>query len=63
MFCLSRKNGRVGFSFGGGGVSGTNKVILTLDDLVFINTQVSKRVSSLLNLMNLNPDSAVLWFA
>lgn len=49
-FCLSRRNGRVGFSFGGSGGGGSTKVVLTLDDLVFINTQISKRVSSLLNL-------------
>uniref|UniRef100_A0A8C8A1X0 Guanylate cyclase n=1 Tax=Oryzias sinensis TaxID=183150 RepID=A0A8C8A1X0_9TELE len=34
---------RVGFSFGGDGNGGPSKVVLTLDDLVFINTQVSKR--------------------
>ncbi|XP_073335745.1 retinal guanylyl cyclase 1 isoform X2 [Pagrus major] len=37
-----RKGGRIGFSFGGGG-DGSSKVVLTLDDLVFINTQISKR--------------------
>ncbi|XP_042355397.1 retinal guanylyl cyclase 1 [Plectropomus leopardus] len=37
-----KRMGKVGFSFGGGG-SGSTKVVLTLDDLVFINTQVSKR--------------------
>uniref|UniRef100_A0A667Z1E4 Guanylate cyclase n=1 Tax=Myripristis murdjan TaxID=586833 RepID=A0A667Z1E4_9TELE len=38
--------GKIGFSFGGGGGSnGSTKVVLTLDDLVFINTQISKRVS------------------
>ncbi|KAM9846381.1 retinal guanylyl cyclase 1 [Aulostomus maculatus] len=37
-----KRSGRVGFSFGGGG-SGSTKVVLTLDDLVFINTQISKR--------------------
>lgn len=41
---LARRNGRVGFSFGGGG-GGAAKVVLTLDDLIFINTQISKRVS------------------
>uniref|UniRef100_A0A8D0CU82 Guanylate cyclase n=1 Tax=Sander lucioperca TaxID=283035 RepID=A0A8D0CU82_SANLU len=40
---LSRRSGKVGLSFGGGG--GSTKVVLTLDDLVFINTQISKRVS------------------
>uniref|UniRef100_A0A8C6LMP7 Guanylate cyclase n=1 Tax=Nothobranchius furzeri TaxID=105023 RepID=A0A8C6LMP7_NOTFU len=40
---LHLKKGRVGFSFGGDGSSGASKVVLTLDDLVFINTQVSKR--------------------
>lgn len=39
-----RRSGRIGFSFGGSG-GGSTKVILTLDDLIFINTQVSKRVS------------------
>lgn len=47
---LFRRGGRVGFSFGGGGNSGVTKIVLTLDDLVFINTQISKRVSSMLNL-------------
>uniref|UniRef100_A0A668VWZ2 Guanylate cyclase n=1 Tax=Oreochromis aureus TaxID=47969 RepID=A0A668VWZ2_OREAU len=50
VFGLFRRDGKVGFSFGGGGHSGgSTKVVLTLDDLVFINTQVSKRVSSVLN--------------
>lgn len=40
----------VGFSFGGSGTGGPRKIVLTLDDLVFINTQISKRVSSVLNL-------------
>uniref|UniRef100_A0A8C8A4G7 Guanylate cyclase n=1 Tax=Oryzias sinensis TaxID=183150 RepID=A0A8C8A4G7_9TELE len=44
---LIRREGRVGFSFGGDGNGGPSKVVLTLDDLVFINTQVSKRVSYL----------------
>ncbi|XP_038134711.1 retinal guanylyl cyclase 1 [Cyprinodon tularosa] len=43
FFLYLKKQGRVGFSFGGDGNSGSSKVILTLDDLVFINTQVSKR--------------------
>uniref|UniRef100_A0A3P9LQU0 Guanylate cyclase n=1 Tax=Oryzias latipes TaxID=8090 RepID=A0A3P9LQU0_ORYLA len=38
-----KREGRVGFSFGGDGNGGPSKVVLTLDDLVFINTQVSKR--------------------
>uniref|UniRef100_A0A667ZME5 Guanylate cyclase n=1 Tax=Myripristis murdjan TaxID=586833 RepID=A0A667ZME5_9TELE len=43
-FGSSRKSGKIGFSFGGGGGSnGSTKVVLTLDDLVFINTQISKR--------------------
>uniref|UniRef100_A0A3B4UB05 Guanylate cyclase n=1 Tax=Seriola dumerili TaxID=41447 RepID=A0A3B4UB05_SERDU len=33
----------IGFSIGGGGSGGSSRVVLTLDDLVFINTQVSKR--------------------
>ncbi|XP_060912498.1 retinal guanylyl cyclase 1 [Labrus mixtus] len=41
IFMRYKKMGRVGFSFGGS--SGSSKVVLTLDDLVFINTQVSKR--------------------
>ncbi|KAF7657663.1 hypothetical protein LDENG_00024050 [Lucifuga dentata] len=36
-----KRIGRVGFNFGGG--SASTKTVLTLDDLVFINTQVSKR--------------------
>ncbi|CAK6953692.1 retinal guanylyl cyclase 1 [Scomber scombrus] len=44
FFLQFKKTGRVGFSFGGvGGGGGSTKVVLTLDDLVFINTQVSKR--------------------
>lgn len=39
-----RRSGKVGFTFGDGG--GSAKVLLTLDDLVFINTQISKRVSA-----------------
>uniref|UniRef100_A0A671YFJ5 Guanylate cyclase n=1 Tax=Sparus aurata TaxID=8175 RepID=A0A671YFJ5_SPAAU len=35
--------GKIGFSFGGG--DGSSKVVLTLDDLVFINTQISKRLN------------------
>lgn len=46
---MFRKSGRIGFSFGGGGDGGSSKIVLTLDDLVFINTQVSKRVSSVFN--------------
>lgn len=44
---LCRRHGRIGFSCdgAGGGGDGPAKVILTLDDLVFINTQLSKRVS------------------
>uniref|UniRef100_A0A3P8RYB8 Guanylate cyclase n=1 Tax=Amphiprion percula TaxID=161767 RepID=A0A3P8RYB8_AMPPE len=42
IFLRLKRGGRVGFSFGGGG-GGSSKVVLTLDDLVFINTQVSKR--------------------
>ncbi|XP_041808143.1 retinal guanylyl cyclase 1 [Chelmon rostratus] len=38
-----KRSGRVGFSFSGGGGGGSTKVVLTLDDLIFINTQVSKR--------------------
>ncbi|KAK5887374.1 hypothetical protein CesoFtcFv8_015979 [Champsocephalus esox] len=44
LFHHLKKNGRLGFSVGGGGAgSGSTKVILTLDDLIFINTQISKR--------------------
>ncbi|KAF6728790.1 Retinal guanylyl cyclase 2 [Oryzias melastigma] len=46
-----KREGRVGFSFGGDGNGGPSKVVLTLDDLVFINTQISKR--------KLNDDSIV----
>uniref|UniRef100_A0A8C6LNN2 Guanylate cyclase n=1 Tax=Nothobranchius furzeri TaxID=105023 RepID=A0A8C6LNN2_NOTFU len=45
LFGPHNRKGRVGFSFGGDGSSGASKVVLTLDDLVFINTQVSKRVN------------------
>uniref|UniRef100_A0A8C5BR74 Guanylate cyclase n=1 Tax=Gadus morhua TaxID=8049 RepID=A0A8C5BR74_GADMO len=34
---------------GGGGNNGSGKVVLTLDDLIFINTQLSKRVSVFLS--------------
>ncbi|KAK0137612.1 Retinal guanylyl cyclase 2 [Merluccius polli] len=44
VFYYLKRNGRIGFSFGGGGGGdGPGKVVLTLDDLVFINTQLSKR--------------------
>ncbi|XP_071316761.1 retinal guanylyl cyclase 1 [Trachinotus anak] len=43
IFLHFKKNGRIGFSIGGGGNGGSSRVVLTLDDLVFINTQVSKR--------------------
>ncbi|KAM3869440.1 retinal guanylyl cyclase 2-like [Diretmus argenteus] len=48
VFCFLRlkRTGRVGFGFGGYGGRGggmSTKVVLTLDDLVFINTQISKR--------------------
>ncbi|KAK9536379.1 hypothetical protein VZT92_006165 [Zoarces viviparus] len=42
FFINLKKNGRIGFSFGGSN-GGPTKVVLTLDDLVFINTQLSKR--------------------
>ncbi|KAJ3589919.1 hypothetical protein NHX12_010760 [Muraenolepis orangiensis] len=44
-FFYLKRHGRIGFSFGGGGggSSGPGKVVLTLDDLVFINTQLSQR--------------------
>ncbi|XP_008300825.1 retinal guanylyl cyclase 1 [Stegastes partitus] len=42
IFLRLKRSGRVGFSFGGSS-GGSTKVVLTLDDLVFINTQVSKR--------------------
>nr|XP_033467089.1 retinal guanylyl cyclase 1 [Epinephelus lanceolatus]XP_033467099.1 retinal guanylyl cyclase 1 [Epinephelus lanceolatus] len=42
LFVNFKRTGRVGFSLGGGN-GGSTKVILTLDDLVFINTQISKR--------------------
>ncbi|XP_061753631.1 retinal guanylyl cyclase 1 [Nerophis ophidion] len=43
IFIHFKRSGRVGFTFAGGGSGGVTKVILTLDDLVFINTQVSIR--------------------
>nr|XP_046266013.1 retinal guanylyl cyclase 1 [Scatophagus argus]XP_046266014.1 retinal guanylyl cyclase 1 [Scatophagus argus]XP_046266015.1 retinal guanylyl cyclase 1 [Scatophagus argus]XP_046266017.1 retinal guanylyl cyclase 1 [Scatophagus argus] len=42
VFIHFKKHGRVGFNFGEGS-SGSTKVVLTLDDLIFINTQISKR--------------------
>uniref|UniRef100_A0A8C9TUI8 Guanylate cyclase n=1 Tax=Scleropages formosus TaxID=113540 RepID=A0A8C9TUI8_SCLFO len=39
----------VGFGLGGLGGGGSSKIILTLDDLVFINTQVSKKVSRVMD--------------
>ncbi|CAL9685669.1 unnamed protein product [Knipowitschia caucasica] len=42
MFLRFKRSRRVGFNFGGGS-GGSSKVVLTLDDLVFINTQISKR--------------------
>ncbi|TKS83911.1 Retinal guanylyl cyclase 2 [Collichthys lucidus] len=42
-FRFLKRSGRVGLGFGGLGSSGATKVVLTLDDLVFINTQLSKR--------------------
>ncbi|XP_037603608.1 retinal guanylyl cyclase 1 [Sebastes umbrosus] len=42
FFISLKKSGRIGLSFGGGN-GGSTKVVLTLDDLVFINTQISKR--------------------
>ncbi|XP_078122054.1 retinal guanylyl cyclase 1 [Sander vitreus] len=41
IFIYFKRSGKVGLSFGAGG--GSTKVVLTLDDLVFINTQISKR--------------------
>ncbi|XP_077448015.1 retinal guanylyl cyclase 1 [Stigmatopora argus] len=43
VFIHFKRSGKVGFTFGDGGGSKSTKVLLTLDDLVFINTQVSKR--------------------
>lgn len=44
--CVSRKHGQVGvFGGGGGGGGSAAKIVLTLDDLVFINTTLSRRVS------------------
>jgi len=44
---VSRKHGQVGIlgGFGGGGGGSSVKIVLTLDDLVFINTTLSRRVS------------------
>ncbi|TNN72478.1 Retinal guanylyl cyclase 2 [Liparis tanakae] len=42
FFISLKRSGRIGLSSGGGN-GGTTKVVLTLDDLVFINTQLSKR--------------------
>uniref|UniRef100_A0A665UJW2 Guanylate cyclase n=1 Tax=Echeneis naucrates TaxID=173247 RepID=A0A665UJW2_ECHNA len=46
LLLLFRRHGRIRFNLGGGGIGGSARVVLTLDDLVFINTQVSRRVSS-----------------
>ncbi|KAM6911127.1 retinal guanylyl cyclase 1 [Lycodopsis pacificus] len=42
FFISLNRSGKIGFSFGGSN-GGSTKVVLTLDDLVFINTQLSKR--------------------
>ncbi|XP_068187273.1 retinal guanylyl cyclase 1 [Antennarius striatus] len=42
MFFTGFKRGRIRLNFGGSN-SGAAKVVLTLDDLIFINTQISKR--------------------
>ncbi|XP_077403288.1 retinal guanylyl cyclase 1 [Vanacampus margaritifer] len=41
IFIHFKRSGRVGFTFGDSG--GSTKVLLSLDDLVFINTQISRR--------------------
>ncbi|XP_051749128.1 retinal guanylyl cyclase 1 isoform X2 [Ctenopharyngodon idella] len=45
LFLHVRKHGQVGIlgAFGGGGVGSPTKIVLTLDDLVFINTTLSRR--------------------
>uniref|UniRef100_A0A8C5CFI6 Guanylate cyclase n=1 Tax=Gadus morhua TaxID=8049 RepID=A0A8C5CFI6_GADMO len=43
--CVNGLLGGFGGFGGGGGNNGSGKVVLTLDDLIFINTQLSKRVS------------------
>lgn len=45
FFGLCRITGQLGV-LGGGGTSAPTKIVLTLDDLVFINTQLSKRVNN-----------------
>ncbi|KAM8899750.1 retinal guanylyl cyclase 1 isoform 1-T3 [Spinachia spinachia] len=42
FFISLKRSGRIGLNFGGSN-GGSTKVVLTLDDLVFINTQISKR--------------------
>ncbi|KAM7397852.1 hypothetical protein PAMA_005942 [Pampus argenteus] len=55
FFLHYKRNGGIRFSFGGlGGSNGSAKVVLTLDDLVFINTQISKRLREMRH-ENLNP--------
>uniref|UniRef100_A0A3Q3K9V4 Guanylate cyclase n=1 Tax=Monopterus albus TaxID=43700 RepID=A0A3Q3K9V4_MONAL len=43
IFIRFKTGGRVGLSVGGSANVGRTKTVLTLDDLVFINTQISKR--------------------
>lgn len=47
FFCVCRMTGQLGV-LGGGGISASSKTVLTLDDLVFINTQLSRRVSHMI---------------
>ncbi|CAM4540539.1 unnamed protein product [Leuciscus chuanchicus] len=51
LFLQVRKHGQVGVFGGGGGGGSAAKIVLTLDDLVFINTTLSRR--------KLNEDSMV----
>ncbi|TRY96723.1 hypothetical protein DNTS_032206 [Danionella cerebrum] len=43
LFYQFRQQGAMGFFGGGGGIGSPSKVVLTLDDLVFINTTLSRR--------------------
>lgn len=63
FFCACRMTGQVSMlgGLGGGGISTPSKIVLTLDDLVFINTQLSKRVSNTIP-SSFHPQTCLNWF-